>query len=320
MTFTETIKNYVLHTCKADAVGIASISAFDNEPEGHKPLDILPDAKSVIVFTKHIPAGVVQAAFRHFEDGNEDAQSIYAAYGSDLFPNMRLFFVSFNLAEYIERHFGFTAVPLPCGPNQNAVSVNMPLPIFVGPKKLADLLDPDHAAVAAGLGDLGWNNLLVTEDHGPRQQIGMVITSMELDCDEPYSGPRLCDPQACGVCSGVCPMNALPAFGGESEGGCIGGRDYEVAHINVNACAVASLAFRNEFSGKIQVPDLIDNDNPTNAEIAEAYAKKPISDNSLDHYPRHYCNKCMLYCPLGNWDGLFADRGLSTFKREEQVA
>ena len=317
MSFTQTIKNYILHDCRMDAVGIAPASAMDSEPEGFRPQDILPGAKSIIVFTRRIPDGVVQAAFRSMEDKYLDAHSIYAAYGSDLTPNMNVFFMQFNISEYIERSFGYTTIPIPSGPMQNVTPVNIPLPAFVGSKKIRYILHPERAAVAAGLGELAWNNMLVTEKYGPRQVIGLVLTSMELEYDKPYEGERLCKPEECGICSKVCPVGAIPAPGGESENQQVAGKTCKVAHINTNACAVASMAFRSEFSIKTKQPDLLDNCNPTDEELAEAYAKKPFSHNSLDHYPKHYCNKCMLYCPLGGWKERFADKGLSKFDGKE---
>ena len=97
MNTTEQIKQYILHDCKMDAVGIAPVSAFDYENGLHTPEHILPNAKSVIVFTKRIPDGVIQAAFRRLEDHNADAHSIYAAFGSDLTPNMTIFLMQFKL-------------------------------------------------------------------------------------------------------------------------------------------------------------------------------------------------------------------------------
>lgn len=316
MSATETIKNYILSDCRMDSVGIAPVSALAGEPEGHRPEDILPGAKSVIVFTRRIPDGVIQAAFRSREDGNADAHSIYAAYGSDLTPNMNVFFMQFNIAQFIEMTFGYTAMPVPSGPMQNVTPVNVPLPVFIGPKKNAYILHPERAAYAAGLGDLAWNNMLVTEKNGPRQVVGLVVTSMELDRDWPYGGPRLCDPETCGVCGRICPTHAIPPAGGEADVVSVAGNTVKMAHINSNACAVASLGFRGEFAVKGTLPDLISSDDPSDGELAEAYAKKPISHHSLDHYPKHYCGKCMLYCPLGGWKERFFDTGLSKFDAE----
>ena len=317
MSFTQTIKNYILHDCRMDAVGIAPVSALAAEDFLHSPERILPGAKSIIVFTKRIPQGVIQAAYRRLEDGNKAAQSIYAAFGTDLTPNMELFFMQFNIAQFIERNLGYTTVPVPSGPMHNVTQTNQALPAFVGPRRVQYLVHSERAAVAAGLGELGWNNLLLTPENGPRQGIGLVMTTLELEYDEPYSGPRLCDPAKCGICSGICPMHAIPDADGEAEVYKVAGKEIKTAHINSNACAVASMAFRKEFSVQGETEDLIMNDDPTDAELSEAYLKKTFSHTSLDHYPKHYCNKCLLYCPVGGWKKKYADRGLSGFDGKE---
>ena len=318
MSVTQTIKDYVLGECGMDAVGVARADALSGEARGHRPEDILPGAKSIIVFTKHVPDGVTQAAFRAKEDGNADAYSIYAAYGRELTPNLWLFFMMFNLAEYIERSFGYTSVPIPAGPMQNVTSTNTPLPAFVGARRNAWVLHPEKAAVAAGLGEIAWNNAFVSAEYGPRQGIGLVLTTMELDYDAPYAGPRLCDPAKCGgLCARVCPVGAIPAPGGETEIYRVAGQEKSCAKVNVNACAVASMAFRREFSGKLEVPDQIMNDSPTDEELMAAYAKKPANPTSLGHYPSYFCDRCTLYCPIGRWKERFADRHLSCFDGKE---
>jgi len=313
MTLTEQIKRYVLDDCGMDAVGIASSDALDDERGGFRPQDILPGAKSVIVFLKRIPDGIIQAAFRAVEDGNADARSIYAAFGRELTPNMYLFFMGFNLAQYIERVHGRTSVPIPAGEMQNVTPVNTPLPAFVGAKHIAYVLHPARAAVAAGLGEIAWNNAFVTAENGPRQGIGLVLTTMELDCDAPYRGPRLCKPEICGICSRICPTGAIPAAGGASDSFEISGTEYRTAHINANACAVCSMAFRKEFSGKADVPDQILCNDPDDETLKKAYAEKPAAYWSLGHHPDYYCDLCRLYCPLGGWKERFGDTHLSAF-------
>lgn len=317
MTRTEEIRRYVLDTLGMDAVGIASPEALDDERAGSRPEDILPGAKSVIVFLKHIPDGIFQAAFRAKEDGNADAFSIYAAFGRELTPNMKLFFTGFNLAQYIERSTGCTAVPIPAGEMQNVTPVNTPLPAFVGAKHIASVLHPGRAAVAAGLGEIAWNNAFVTREYGPRQGIGLVVTSLDLDCDAPYTGPRLCDPERCGICARLCPTKAIPAPGGTSETFEVAGTAFRTARINANACAVASMAFRKEFAGKADVPDQILTNDPDDETLIRAYAEKPPAYWSLGHHPDYYCDLCRLYCPLGNWKERFGDTGFSRFDGKE---
>ena len=313
MTLTEQIKAYVRGTLGMDAVGIAAPDALDDERAGHRPEDILPGAKSVIVFLKRVPDGIWQAAFRAREDGNADARSIYAAFGRELTPNLNLFFTGFNLAQYIERTYAHTAVPIPAGEMQNVTPTNTPLPAFVGAKHLAWVLHPARAAVAAGLGEIAWNNAFVTAQFGPRQGIGLVVTTLPLDFDAPYTGPRLCRPEECGVCARVCPVGAIPAPGGASEPYEIAGAEYATAAVNANACAVCSMAFRKEFSGKADVPDQILCDDPDDETLRQAYAEKPPAYWSLGHHPDYYCDLCRLYCPLGNWKERFGDAGFSGF-------
>ena len=109
MTPTEMIRRYVLEDLGMDAVGIASPEALDDERAGHRPEDILPGARSVIVFLKHIPDGILQAAFQAKEDGNADAFSIYAAFGRAFraTEHWKLFLLSSHTE--FERCFGRTA-------------------------------------------------------------------------------------------------------------------------------------------------------------------------------------------------------------------
>ena len=317
MTNTEKLKKFILDRCGADAVGIAPASALADEPEGKRPEDILPGAKSIVVFLRRIPDGAFQAAFRAKEDGVKDAFASYAAYARELTPNMNVFFMQFEISEFIENSFGFTATAIPSGPMQNVSSTNLPLPAFVGAKQLYYLLNGPRAAMAAGLGEIGWNNAFLTEKFGPRQTIGLVLTTMELDYDEPYRGPRLCNPASCGICSRLCPVGAIPAYDGEGEDNGVCGGSCKVAKLNGNACAVASLGFRSEFSGKLNVPDQIMNNDPSDEELIKAFAEKPINHFSLGHFPNYFCDMCTLYCPVGGWKERFGDRGLSKFNGED---
>ena len=318
MTFTETIKQYILGTCGMDAVGIAPAEALEDERVCRRPEDVLPGAKSIIVFLKRIPDGITQAAFRSKEDGNQNAYSIYAAYGRELTPNMSLFFEQFNIAQFIERNFGFAAIPVPSGPMQCVSPVNTDLPVFVGAKQNSHVIHPGRAAVAAGLGEIAWNNVFVTAEYGPRVGIGLVVTNMELDYDKPYSGPKLCDPEKCGICTRLCPTHAIPEPGSEGaeETYTVSGKSYKTACIKSNACAVASMAFRKEFAGKADVPDQIMGNDPSDEELKKAYAEKPLSSWSLSHFPCYYCDLCRLYCPIGGWKERFGDTGLSDFREE----
>jgi epoxyqueuosine reductase QueG len=71
-----------------------------------------------------------------------------------------------------------------------------------GPLSLA------HAAVEAGLGTLGLNLMLLTPEFGPRVMLGAVLTSAELEADQPLAAP-LCPGETCGRCLLACPADAI---------------------------------------------------------------------------------------------------------------
>ena len=90
MTLSDQIKAELKTRYDMDLVGVAAASALSGEPKGHRPEDLLPGARSVIVFGRALADGAVQSQFRAFEDGQMSAQSSYAAYACDLAPNILL--------------------------------------------------------------------------------------------------------------------------------------------------------------------------------------------------------------------------------------
>ena len=212
MSMTDNIKKYISLSCDMDLVGIAPASVLANEPVGHRPEDLLPGAKSIIVFGRALADGAVQSMFRTFEDKNMSAQSSFAAYCEELAPNFLLVSDTFNICNYLEDQFGAIAMPLPFNVQQSMVFDRYPAPFFADPYGQGMPLHIAKAAYAAGLGEFGWSNRFLTPQYGPRQMLSAILTTLELDCDEPYAGGKLCDPAVCKVCSESCPTHAIPAY------------------------------------------------------------------------------------------------------------
>ena len=311
MTITEQIKARLLTVHDMDLAGVAAASALDAEPKGHRPVDLLPGAKSVVVFGRALADGAVQAQLRALEEGRLSDQSAYAAYASDLAPNILLVNAGFELCCWLEETFGGAAALCPFNVTQSMIPDRTPGMFFADPYGQGMPLNIWNAAMAAGLGEFGWSNRFLTPDYGPRQMLCAVVTTLELTPDAPYSGPALCDPAHCGVCAAKCPTHAIPAPGGKSKTVAVAGKAQAVAELNPNACAVAALGLRREFSGRVPCPDLIMTDTPTDEELAEAFRSKPINGLSVEHYPRYLCDRCLIYCPVGRWKERFAETGLT---------
>jgi epoxyqueuosine reductase QueG len=67
-------------------------------------------------------------------------------------------------------------------------------------------LDLKAAAVRAGLGVRGLNNLVLVPRFGPRVRFGAVFTDLQLPADSPRPG-YYCT--SCSLCLGACPTGAL---------------------------------------------------------------------------------------------------------------
>jgi len=80
--------------------------------------------------------------------------------------------------------------------------------IVLGHATLDEAYDIDlkKAAVLAGLGTLGLNNVVVNKEYGPRIRFGAVLTDLELEPDRPLDD-YYCS--SCTICWGACPTWAL---------------------------------------------------------------------------------------------------------------
>ncbi len=94
-------------------------------------------------------------------------------------------FVAGSLAQFI-RDLGYTAIP-----SGNDTALNIPL------------------AIDAGMGELGRNGLLITQEFGPRVRLCKVLTDMPLEPDPPreFGVARFCG--QCRKCARFCPGQAI---------------------------------------------------------------------------------------------------------------
>jgi len=165
----------------ADMVGVGSAEAMDEAPVNHRPTDFLPNAKSIIAIAVRINYSAV--------DGLPLTRPEYVN-DTNTARNKRNFIIC-ELARKLEEE-GFAAIPFGGGPFDT--------------RALAGSLSLKHAAVVAGLGEFGLNNLFLSPKYGPRVLLAAIVTDAELEPDPPFNG-KLCD--LCEDCLKMCPADSL---------------------------------------------------------------------------------------------------------------
>lgn len=279
MSLKEEIKKYALDELDIDLVGVTGVDRLVGAPEGHRPTDLLPGAKSVIVMATRLPLGAVQAIFRAHEDGLRHAQCIYSTHGYSLIPNLSLKYASYKMARFLEKR-GYISTPLPSGPGGGGAPFSH-----------------RHAAVAAGLGEFGWSSILVTPEFGPRVRLVSVITQAEIEPDPLYAG-KICDPAKCNICMKACPTSAISAT--QSKKVTLGEKTFEYGVVSFPRCRIGSEGLLKKTLG---LKDLPIPENPTMEDIDKA--RKEIDPRQLQetNFPvdraTWYCGKCSAYCPVG---------------------
>jgi epoxyqueuosine reductase QueG len=171
----------------AEDVGFADPDVYDS-PRCPGIRTVFPEIKSIIVM-----------AYRELSSCESDCMQIAMNGRMDLMDYSRG--VNYRVATYIERELGGRAMTVP---------VSYPLPMMKETQGAVADVSTRHAAVAAGLGVFGRNNLVLHPRLGCRSIFTCVLADVEFSPDEPLT-EELCD--ECGICVENCPGGALDEEG-----------------------------------------------------------------------------------------------------------
>lgn len=222
MLTAEELKKFALEEVGVEQIGIANIGRFDTAPEYMHPAQIMPNVKSVIIFSRRILRG----CFRGIERGTHwPSYQVFAYAGLTKLVHQ----ANYKLGRFIEDR-GFEAVPAAPAATLKESGPRGPVP--PGGKYPRNVnISLRIAAVLAGLGEMGWSKVLLTPELGPRQRLGCILTDAELEPD-PIRINRICD--HCKICVQQCPGEALShekAVKFETNEGC-----WECNDLNLGRC------------------------------------------------------------------------------------
>jgi epoxyqueuosine reductase len=280
IALTEALKELALDRLDIDLVGVAPIARLEGAPEGRRPTDYLPKAKSVLVCAIKIPDAAVDVAGHYEEPGKTLGPYMWYGY---VIANWNLSSAASRLVKFLESK-GFKGLPFP------------PTGLLYKYGNVADF-SHRHAAVAAGLGEFGFSGLLLTPQFGPRQRVVSIITDAPLNASPMYDGPKLCQPKGCGhACIKACPTTAMTGKVSLT----IGDRTFEHAKLNGVKCKwlYPEKGFRRT---KVPMPP-----DPTDEDWQEALrSTKPhrydVALNQFTFVP--HCGACIFSCPSPRFNG-----------------
>lgn len=188
----------------ASLAGVGPVERFDGAPQGHHPRELLPGAKAVLTFGIRILDRVLEwpdllngSPFFPDDLRLEALDTLfYRRSGYDII-NDRLNQIALRLANHLE-DLGHPSLFFPA--TYGATSDKM--------GQLPGMLSQRHAAVRAGLGEFGLNNVIVTDRYGPRIRFNSVITTAPL-VGSPLLQTKTCLGAACNICVDECPAGAF---------------------------------------------------------------------------------------------------------------
>ncbi|MBN2452475.1 MAG: (4Fe-4S)-binding protein [Lentisphaeria bacterium] len=241
-TLTAAVVKRIARESGADLVGIGAMERYEGAPKAFDPRYIFPEAKAIIGLAFRIPRGYLR--------GNEEGTLFYQ-YPAMGYANINEVYAPAVIREivcFIEDH-GYEGVPIRnfggTGPHSDfdgtpgadaefSRSVRFTRPVRPGWPAPDVYVHFRIAAFVCGLGEIGFSNLFLTPQFGPRQRFAFLLTDAPLEPDPLYDGPALCD--RCGCCVAECP-GALS--GTETVSVTVAGRTIEMSKLDPWYCAFA---------------------------------------------------------------------------------
>lgn len=190
----------------AHLVGFAPIERFEGAPRGHHPKDFMRDCKTVIV----IASRILDRGLNHPSVMPE---------GSEFIPDE-------HLRDLMQYYFWEIESHGPTSDMLNDIALRMAMLLqdegygslyfrssnddSYGQRFLKGRIRENtamfshrHAAVRAGLGEFGLNNIVVTPEYGQRVRFVSVITTAEIE-PTPIVEQKVCRGLSCGLCLRPC--------------------------------------------------------------------------------------------------------------------
>ncbi len=278
----------------ADLVGIAPVSRFQEAPENRHPRFYIPQAQSVVVVAMRVPLGILRSVAK--------GKEVYTYQGYALKTiNAELDMIAFQLANFIERQ-GYEACPIPANAPRD--------PLFRWG------ISHRHAAVAAGMGELGQHQLLLTPELGGKQKLVSIITDAPLEPD-PLVKHQICD--HCNMCVNICPTQAIAADRLDSFH--MDGMELTTGHLTKWRCifGCGGLVSKGTFAmTEFTLPESRPSTEEMFSYLARKHPAQAYLEREVGAQPA-WCAKCYAVCAV-HLDKKKGDKSLSSEEKDKYIA
>jgi len=286
---TRDLRTYLLEE-GADLVHFGSVSRLKGAPEIMKPQKYLPDASTLISVGLHIneaSCDLIARSVRNHE--NPPSYHSFQMFTLNII-NPQLDKLAYLSAKFLEQR-GYRAYPFPA----NFPHISQPTKEYPGgPGDISHR----HVAVACGLGEVGWSNLVITPQYGTRQKLTTIVTNAPLEPD-PTLEERLCDPEVCGFqCALACPTAAIPKDVNKKVSIKIGSKVVEYAKIIGWRCRWGCSGMLKCTGGYKNIP--MPTEEPTAEELLGYLMQMdPWQERmKVNVGVLPYCGRCLSVCPV----------------------
>jgi len=253
--------------------GVAAAEAFEVAPEGRRPADLLPRAKSVFV------VGGAQPRAGDWQSPNYQHMEVTTT--SDRVQGLAL-----KLARVIEDDYGYYAVCIPPGVDQGQQS-------FMSIALTAEL---------AGCGSSSLAGPVLHPDYG-FMYYAAIITTMPLPADGPLATPA-CPATECidmyaaegkTPCTSVCPIESGGCLGGKIENGRIKQRQYDQARCVTRVQNYWVPGFQKVLGETLREPD----SEKQKMLLYSSMFSRTLWSMTYSNVSQGQCIECMRVCPVG---------------------
>jgi len=253
--------------------GVADAAAFTAAPEGRRPTDILPKARSVYVI------GGAQPRAGDWQSPNYQHMEVTST--SDRMQTLAL-----KIARIIEDRFGYYAVCVPPG-------VDLGQQAFMSIGMAADL---------AGCGSKSLAGPVLHPEFG-FMYYGAVISTLPLPADGPLDPPACPAPECVQMyaaegttpCLNTCPAKAGGCLDGRIENGRITGRQYDAERCTTRVQNYWVPGFQKVLGATLQEADA----DKQKMMLFSSMFSRTLWSMTYSNVSQGQCAECMRVCPVG---------------------